>query len=332
MQSHRQFAPCRFGSQYPCGFTVVELLVATGIIMILIGLLLPAVQMAREAARRIQCTNHLHNIGIAALSHESAHGYLPSDGWGYRWVGDPDRGFGANQPGGWIFNLLPYVEQEEVRRLGKGEPPAQKVNTFASRFGYAFDLFYCPSRRSRGVFPYTETSFQLVNSRLPATAAKSDYAISAGSVEVDGGPGPRSYLDAAYRWPPLDQMNGVSFVRSQVRASDVRDGMSRTILVGEKHVPIDAYLTGSTVGDDQGIYIGDDADIRRFTVVPPQPDAMVDNPPGGRIVHAFGSAHPSSTQFVMCDGSVERISFEVDVHRFRLMGGRYDGGRAFRRP
>lgn len=188
------------------------------------------------------------------------------------------------------------------------------------------------ARRPSGTFPYTETSFQLVNSNLPKQAAKSDYAINAGSVELDGGPGPQNDRDFRYRWPPLERMNGMAFVRSRVQVVDVRDGMSRTILVGEKHVPVDAYTTGKTTGDDQGIYIGDDADIRRFTVVGPQPDVVLSNPPEGRIVHAFGSSHPNSVQFVMGDGSIERISFEVDVQAFRLMGSRNDGARAFRRP
>ena len=313
------------------GITAVELLMSVGIVMILSGLGLSAVQRAREAARRTQCASRLRNVGLAALSHESSHGYLPCNGWGFRWVGDPDRGFGPNQPGGWIFNILPYLEQEELHGMGRGETFPQKKNTFATRFSYAVELLYCPSRRSHGVFPYTETSFRLVNAILPAAAAKSDYAISAGSVELDGGPGPRSYWEASYRWPRLDRMNGISFVRSRVRIADIRDGTSRTILVGEKHVPADAYAMGLNVGDDQGIYVGDDADIRRFTVIPPQPDVILGDLPGGRIVHAFGSAHPTVTQFVMCDGSVERVSFEVDASRFQLMGGRYDGARAFQR-
>ena len=101
------------------GFTLVELLVVIAIIGILIGLLLPAVQSVREAARRIQCANHLKQMGLGALNHEEAHGFFPSCGWGWAWIGDPDRGFGETQPGGWIYNLLPFVEQDalQVRQL-----------------------------------------------------------------------------------------------------------------------------------------------------------------------------------------------------------------------
>jgi prepilin-type N-terminal cleavage/methylation domain-containing protein len=99
-------------------FTLVELLVVITIIGILIALLLPAVQAAREAARRMQCSNQIKQLSLGCINHESAHGFYPTGGWGFAWIGDPDSGFDDKQPGGWIYNLLPYIEQQAMRDKG----------------------------------------------------------------------------------------------------------------------------------------------------------------------------------------------------------------------
>ena len=107
-------------------FTLVELLVVIAIIGILIALMLSAVQAARESARRLQCRNNLKQIGLACQDHLDRQKHFPTGGWGFWWVGDPDRGYAKNQPGGWVYNILPGLELTALRNTGKGTSAAQK--------------------------------------------------------------------------------------------------------------------------------------------------------------------------------------------------------------
>src|SRR5262245_56477715 len=128
------------------GFTLVELLVVIAIIGILVALLLPAIQAAREAARRTECTNHLKQLSLGALNHENAHKFLPSGGWGFMWTGDPDRGVGATQPGGWPYSLLNFLEEGAVHAIGAGLSDAEKKAQTLRQKATPVPVFYCPTR------------------------------------------------------------------------------------------------------------------------------------------------------------------------------------------
>ena len=128
------------------GFTLVELLVVIAIIGILVALLLPAVQSAREAARRTQCINNLRQIGLAAINHESTHGFLPAGGWGHLWTGDPDMGVGARQPGGWPFAIMPFIEESSA--YGTWDVTAPYSDQPDDVKNRPVKSFICPTRRS----------------------------------------------------------------------------------------------------------------------------------------------------------------------------------------
>ena len=163
-------------------FTLVELLVVIAIIGVLVALLLPAVQAAREAARRTQCINHLKQIGLAGLNHESAHGFYPSGGWGKEWTADPNRGFGKRQPGSWLFSVMPFMEESATYNICDGLLAGTAEYNQASNRMHQTPVatFHCPSRRV--AVPYRGSWTVCYNStanRLSAFA-KNDYAGNAG--------------------------------------------------------------------------------------------------------------------------------------------------------
>jgi prepilin-type N-terminal cleavage/methylation domain-containing protein/prepilin-type processing-associated H-X9-DG protein len=310
------------------GFTLVELLVVITIIAILIALLLPAVQAAREAARRVQCTNQLKQMALACLLHEQAQHFLPSSGWGWGWVGDPDRGFDKRQPGGWIYNILPYIEQQELHDRGAGKAAAEKRVDVTRVTATPLGIVNCPSRRRPILYPDT-LGFNAVNADNVAAQPRNDYAISAGDRNCQGmhqGPATLAEGDSpTYAWNPpyglLTDSTGVSYLRSQVELSSVTDGASATYLIGEKYLNPDNYETGTDPSDNLSVYQGYDIDVNRWValVVPPMQDS-----PGIDDYYRFGSAHMGSFNMALCDGSVHTINYSIDPEIHRRLGNRMD--------
>jgi prepilin-type N-terminal cleavage/methylation domain-containing protein len=302
------------------GFTIIELLVAISIIGMLTALLLPAVQQAREAGRRNTCKNNLRNVALAIANHESAHRRLPSNGWGFQWYGDPDRGTGLNQPGGWIYNSLPYLERRDLAVYGSSQPDAVKRKLAGQANQVVVGLFYCPTRRGVGLYPF-DVNWPPHNADLVAETSKTDYAINAGDVFIAAN-GPADYKqadDPTFVWTDFSKATGVSFFRSMVTMGHLRDGASHTFLVGEKYVP---NAGGADLGDDQSLLVGYDLDNSRWTLPSslPWPDfASLPSP------RSFGSGHPGVCQFIMCDGSAHDISFAIDSAVYRRLGNRMDG-------
>ncbi|HOM17287.1 MAG TPA: DUF1559 domain-containing protein [Thermoguttaceae bacterium] len=313
------------------GFTLVELLVVITIIGILIALLLPAVQSAREAARRAQCQHNIKQIGLACLNHESAYRIFPSNGWGWGWVGDPDQGAGRRQPGGWIYHILPYLEQEALYNLGRGKTFAEKKVLNRTLVSTPLVVFTCPSRRRAAPWP-VQSIYDLnwinVDNASTLQIARSDYAVNAGVatwVEHSKGPGD---LAGGANWPTLDY-NGIAHQCSEIAMADIKDGSSNTFLAGEKYLNPDHYNTGGDGGDNESMYAGNDNDNARVAYYDPANSGnnklpMQDRPAYGDS-YRFGSAHAAGLYFVFCDGSVRMISYSIDPQTFVYLANRKDG-------
>src|SRR5262249_784272 len=180
---------------------------------ILIGLLLPAIQKVREAAARVKCQNNLKQIGLAWHNHHDTINHFPTGGWGWFWPGLPWRGFDEKQPGGWVYNILPFMEQAPLYHLGESGTAAERQAASAIRVGTAIPEFNCPSRRTGGPFKngfgytYGETA------GVPPFLARTDYAANSGSQNNDeffgGPPSLAAGDDPNFPWPSTDGLNGV---------------------------------------------------------------------------------------------------------------------------
>ena len=306
------------------GFTLVELLVVITIIGILVSLLLPAVQAAREAAHSAQCQNNLKQFGLAALNHERAKGYFPSGGWGSSYIGDPDAGFGAKQPGNWAYSLLPFMEQTTIWSIGQGQKSAKQA-MLSGQVTNVINGFFCPSGRRPNLYPLTGTApTNCTGLSSGANVMKIDYAINAGDVQ---GTAPTSAGQ-----PSTTLFTGISFYKSQVTIAHISDGASNTYLIGEKYVDPLHFTTGDDAGDNETAMTGFDTNTFRYggsggtppstppKGLPPQPEL-----PNTPFTTGWGSIHPTTVHFVYCDGSVHDINFTIDPETHRRLSNRSDG-------
>jgi prepilin-type N-terminal cleavage/methylation domain-containing protein len=307
------------------GFTLVELLVVIAIIGILIALLLPAVQAARESARRLQCANNLKQLSLACLNHEGQFGFFPSGGWGTRWVGDSSRGIGENQPGSWLFNILPFVEEVNIHAIGSDLQGAEREDAISQQNQIPISFVNCPSRRSPVIRPTTVDPY---NSAPLSMIVRSDYAANAGDFGNGNMPniiGPMPSQVATFDWRgAIRGITGVCFVRSEITPAAITDGLSHTFLVGEKNIDPVHYNTGEALNDNQGAYTGYNWDNQRIasTRWPPTPDTLKS---GGDNYASFGGAHSGLWQAVHCDGHVSALSYDIDITVVSRMANRKDG-------
>lgn len=325
-------------AQWPpkqAGFTLIELLVVISIIGILVGLLLPAVQSAREAARRMSCQNNLKQLALAGHLHHGAEGCFPAGRYEPRPEGAPMFDCGGEEPT-WLVRLLPYLEQNnhfQYWDLSKKwfDHPAIARETIA-------DVYLCPSRRA-GTSPVgTRKVGGTPGGTLPCgcpmpgtegadvTGALCDYGgnhgdLSPGSIGKStdfyyGGNGTgviisvRPNCDAGRPRSPYDR----------VRMASVRDGTSMTFFFGEKHVPLNKL---DVFPEDSPAYDGDHlpASCRLAG-----PGVRLAQGPTDSLANwlSFGSWHSGIVNFAMVDGSVRAFSVTTDTRTLGALANRKD--------
>jgi type II secretory pathway pseudopilin PulG len=312
------------------GISLIEILIVIGIISLLLQLAIPAVQAAREDARRMDCQNNLRQIGIAVLTHENTFRRLPTGGWTHRWIGDPDRGNDKRQPGSWVYNLLPFVEQQALHDLGRGQSAEAKRSAAKKMCETPLSLFICPTRRSVKLYPFSMEDDKPQNFDEVAVAAKSDYAGNGGEIYVKsrGGPSTLESADTTFQgWADPSLMSGVIYQRSETKLSDISDGTTKTYLIGEKYADPNRYNSDDiTPGDDQTMYVGYDADTIRWAAQRDGRDLLpTKDELHNKLKYNFGSAHNDECNFVMCDGSIRLISYQIDAKTHRYLANRHDG-------
>jgi prepilin-type N-terminal cleavage/methylation domain-containing protein len=335
-------------------FTLVELLVVIAIIGVLVAMLLPAVQSAREAARRSQCTNNMRQLGLACLSFESATRWFPTAGGAVEQFFNPaDQAKPAYgyESASWMYQILPYIEQQNLYdlRRGDGNLNAGFVDTGLAEIPVS--TFNCPSRNSR--IAVIGTDIYAIGDYAGVIASWNDPGWK-GFEWVDR-TGPRQNEETAV-WTGILAKGGQVNKRTnppqvwkfrKVGFNSIEDGSSNTILLAEKAVQSQFWtITGAKpwpFWEVYGYYTGADwPHMRMFAALTQgsssrraevpilgdddkRPRKIREHSSGQTEEFGFGSAHPGIIASVFGDGSTRTINQDADLLVLDRLGKRSDG-------
>jgi type II secretory pathway pseudopilin PulG len=318
--------PFRRSGRSPA-FTLIEMLVVIAIIIVLVGLLMPAVQKVREAGNRAKCQNHLKQIGLAFQNHVTTVGYYPHAG-ANPWTNSIPTFLAAGQPAvglkqqaGWAYQILPFLEADNTF---KGGSAATIEDCVITAVGTPNEVFFCPSRRRPMVLTYPSNHgvTDWYNNIMKLPPGVSHPSIQTAMIDYAGSNFDVSETASSNSTGVLRPLTDSAL---PIRPRDITDGLSNTLLVAEKalYLPNMGQLQPD---DDQGYTVGYDHDTIRHTDKAPNPDYAEPNLYGtDQYTGTFGSSHPSTFLSVFADGSVHGISYSINPTTFKYLGNIHDG-------
>jgi type II secretory pathway pseudopilin PulG len=294
---------------------LVELLVVIAIIGILVALLLPAIQAAREAARRSECMNHLKQFGLAIQNYHDAKKQFPTG-----------RN-GRNQRAvSWAYFILPQIEEQALYDAYDDTVQVSDDNN-ARTMRTPVAVYACPSRRAPAADRNFDNNDQAPPEEWRGIASLGDYAANAG-LEEDTGLEDEDWNDPLTRSSIDISLAGPIYTGSKISAQRVIDGLSKTLAIGEKHIPPqrDGWAE-EMVHFNQGdtAILGGDA---IFTIFRCSEDGLASGPDDGAqadddvaedAIKKFGGPHPGVTLFVYLDGHADGLTNDTDVDTLKAL-------------